>query len=159
MRTSSPLTAYEVALGSPWGQQFLPVSLGSSSCPCSPECAEGEFCELRLNGVLRSSSATNFVLCSTYCSSGYTHPPTGVCCHRYYKEARSTERRPHVEQSQQPGIKRTDLGVPRREVVQLHTWTQKTSTTTRKSTSTSRRDGVYFGDCKPNNLVGGASIK
>ena len=70
----------------------------------------------------------------------------------------------HAARAQQPGIRRTDLqrhdlGVPRREVVQVHTWTQKTSTTTRKSTSTSRRDGVYFGDCKPNNLVGGASIK
>jgi hypothetical protein len=31
--------------------------------------------ELRLNGVLGSSSATNFALWSTYCSSGYTHPP------------------------------------------------------------------------------------
>jgi hypothetical protein len=47
---------------------------------------EGDFaCELRMNGVLGSSSATNFALWSTYCSSGYTHPPTGVCCDRYSK--------------------------------------------------------------------------
>jgi hypothetical protein len=52
-----------------------------------------KFYELRLYGVLGRSSATNFVLWSTYCSSVYTHPPTGVCCDRYSKEARSTERR------------------------------------------------------------------
>ena len=31
-------------------------SLGPSSCPYSPSCPEGEFCELRDNGVLRSSA-------------------------------------------------------------------------------------------------------
>src|SRR5829696_47571 len=30
-------------------------SLGPSSCPFSPECLEGEFSELRRDGVLRSS--------------------------------------------------------------------------------------------------------
>ena len=33
------------------------------------------------------------------------------------------------------------------------------STTTRRSTSISRRNGVYFGAPNPNNLVRGASIK
>src|SRR5215217_6556281 len=32
-------------------------SLGSFSCPYSPKCLEGEFCELRHDGVLRSSPA------------------------------------------------------------------------------------------------------
>jgi hypothetical protein len=72
----------------------------------------------------------------TLCSEALTAladihiPPTGVCCHRYYEAARATERRPHVEQGQQPAIERTDLqrhdlDVPGREVVQVRTWTQQ----------------------------------
>src|SRR5688572_30186118 len=34
--------------------------LGPISCPYSPECVEGEFCELRRHGVLRSSFGGGF---------------------------------------------------------------------------------------------------
>jgi hypothetical protein len=39
----------------------------------SPECLEGRFCELRIDGVLRSSCAS-LVLWSTYCSGAHTLP-------------------------------------------------------------------------------------
>ena len=47
--------------------------LGPPTKVCSPECVEGEFCELRHNGVLGSSRAS-FVLWSTYCSSARNLP-------------------------------------------------------------------------------------
>jgi hypothetical protein len=68
-----------------------------------------------------------------------------------------------VEQLQQPGIKRTDLqrhdlGVPRREVVQVRTWTQKPR---RLHESLLRPPGGTACTSEPANpiLVGGASIK
>jgi hypothetical protein len=47
--------------------------LGPPTKVCSPECVEGEFCELRHNGVLGSSRAS-FVLWSTYCAIAQNLP-------------------------------------------------------------------------------------
>jgi hypothetical protein len=48
-----------------------PDLTGRKSWRYSPECVEEEFCELRYNGVLRSSGAF-FVRCGTYCSGAHT---------------------------------------------------------------------------------------
>ena len=54
-------------------KHMAPLSLRSLPPFYSPECVEEEFCELRHNGVLRSSDAS-LVLLSTYCAGAHTLP-------------------------------------------------------------------------------------
>ena len=63
-------------------KHMAPLSLRSLPPFYSPECVEEEFCELRHNGVLRSSGLPWGS--DVFCAPAHIHSPKpGVCCLRY----------------------------------------------------------------------------
>src|SRR5215208_164580 len=56
LRSSSHLAILPLNTLRHYGRYIRSSSLGPCSCPYSPECVEGVFCELRLYGVLRGSA-------------------------------------------------------------------------------------------------------